>query len=232
MSEPPACLQQESNQLSLARTPPWLWDFPSGSVVKNWPAKAGDVGSIPGLGRSPREENGKLFQYSCLENPTDRGVWQSHRSQKRLKNSNNNNSLAINSHFFPPYSELSLTFPPPPTPQPLRYCKIPLVVSTATATAPLSLPNSALNKCFLNKREEGVLSNLSRSGEGRTAVPAGTRGREQRVKSQLALSLCRLQSPAGATLWLHPERKPGHQGAPSKQPRGSGGGGAREDQHR
>ena len=116
MSEPPACLQQESNQLSLARTPPWLWNFPSGSVVKNRPANAGDVGSIPGLGRSPREGNGKLFQYSCLENPIDRGVWQSHRSQKRLKNSNNNNSLAINSHFFPPYSELSLTFPPPPPP--------------------------------------------------------------------------------------------------------------------
>ena len=115
---------------------------------------------------------------------------------------------------------------------PIPPSKIPLVVSTATATVPLSLPNSALNKCFLNKREEGVLSNLSRSGEGRTAVPAGTRGREHRVKSQLALSLCRLQSPAGATLCLHPERKPGHQGAPSKQPRGSGGGGAREDQHR
>ena len=156
MSEPPACLQQESNQLSLARTPPWLWDFPSSSVVKNRPAKAGDVGSIPGLGRSPREGNGKLFQYSCLENPTDRGVWQSHRSQTRLNNSNNNNSLAINSHFSPSYSELSLTFPPTPA-QPLRYCKIPLGGFYCYCHSPSehSLPNSALNKCFLNKREEG-----------------------------------------------------------------------------
>ena len=37
---------------------------------------AGDVGSIPGLGRSPGEENGNLVQYSCLGNPMDRGALQ------------------------------------------------------------------------------------------------------------------------------------------------------------
>ena len=36
----------------------------------------GDTGSIPGLGRSPGERNGKPLQYSCLENLMDRGVWQ------------------------------------------------------------------------------------------------------------------------------------------------------------
>ena len=36
---------------------------------------AGDVGSIPGLGRSPGGGNGNTFQYSCLGNPMDRGVW-------------------------------------------------------------------------------------------------------------------------------------------------------------
>ena len=36
---------------------------------------AGDTGSIPGSGRSPGEENGNLLQYSCLENPMDRGAW-------------------------------------------------------------------------------------------------------------------------------------------------------------
>ena len=36
---------------------------------------ARDVGSIPGWGRSPGEENGNPFQYSCLENPMDRGTW-------------------------------------------------------------------------------------------------------------------------------------------------------------
>ena len=36
---------------------------------------AGDPGSIPGLGRSPGEGNGNPLQYSCLENPTDRGAW-------------------------------------------------------------------------------------------------------------------------------------------------------------
>ena len=49
----------------------------SDSVVKNLPANGGDVGSIPGLGRSPGERNGKLFQYSCLGNLIDRGAWQS-----------------------------------------------------------------------------------------------------------------------------------------------------------
>ena len=48
-------------------------------VAKNPPANAGDirdVGSILGLGRSPGEINGNLLQYSCLENPMDRGAWQ------------------------------------------------------------------------------------------------------------------------------------------------------------
>ena len=44
-------------------------------VVKNLPANAGDLGSIPGLGRAPGEGNGNPLQYSCLENPMDRGAW-------------------------------------------------------------------------------------------------------------------------------------------------------------
>ena len=49
--------------------------FPGGSVVKKVPANAGDMGSIPGLGRSPEEGNGNPLQYSCLRNPIDRGAW-------------------------------------------------------------------------------------------------------------------------------------------------------------
>ena len=48
-------------------------------MVKNPPANAEDatdVGSISGLGRSPRAGNGNPFQYSCLENSVDRGAWQ------------------------------------------------------------------------------------------------------------------------------------------------------------
>ena len=44
-------------------------------VVKNPPASAGEAGSIPGLGRFPREGNGNPLQYSCLENPMARGAW-------------------------------------------------------------------------------------------------------------------------------------------------------------
>ena len=43
-------------------------------MVKNPPAKGGDMGSIPRMGGSPGEENGNLLQYSCLENPMDRGA--------------------------------------------------------------------------------------------------------------------------------------------------------------
>ena len=50
-------------------------DFPDGTVVKNLPANAGDMGSIPGLGRSPEGGSGSPLQYSCQENPMDRGTW-------------------------------------------------------------------------------------------------------------------------------------------------------------
>ena len=50
--------------------------FPGGSVVKNPPANAGDMGSIPGLGRSPGEGNSSPLHYPCLENLMSRGPWQ------------------------------------------------------------------------------------------------------------------------------------------------------------
>ena len=49
--------------------------FPGGTVVKNPPAKLGDVDFIPGWGRSPGEGNGNPLQYSSLGNPTDRRAW-------------------------------------------------------------------------------------------------------------------------------------------------------------
>ena len=62
-------------------------------MVKNLPANAGDtgdMGSIPGLGRSPGRGHGNPLQCSCLENPMDRGAWQVHgvtKSQTRLSRS-------------------------------------------------------------------------------------------------------------------------------------------------
>ena len=49
--------------------------FPDGSDSKEPACNAGDPGLIPGLGRSPGEGNGNPLQYSCLENPMDRGAW-------------------------------------------------------------------------------------------------------------------------------------------------------------
>ena len=64
--------------------------FPGGSVVKNLPTSAGNMGSVSGLGKSPGGGNGNPLQYSCLENSMDRGAWWAtvHRitkSQTRLK---------------------------------------------------------------------------------------------------------------------------------------------------
>ena len=49
--------------------------FPGGSAGKESACNAADLGSIPGLGRSPGEGKGYPFQYSCLKNPMDRGAW-------------------------------------------------------------------------------------------------------------------------------------------------------------
>ena len=64
-------------------------DFPGGSDGKVSAYSAEDPASIPGSGRSPGEGNGNPLQYSCLENPMDRGVWQATvhgvaKSQTRL----------------------------------------------------------------------------------------------------------------------------------------------------
>ena len=75
--------------------------FPGGSVVENPSANArdaGEVGLIPGLGRSPGGGNGNSLQYSCLGNPMDRGAWwaavygvaQSQTQLKRLSSSSSN----------------------------------------------------------------------------------------------------------------------------------------------
>ena len=61
----------------------------TGAVVKNPPANEGDLGLIPGSGRSPGVGNGNPLQNSCLENSMNRGAWQTiihgaAKSQKRL----------------------------------------------------------------------------------------------------------------------------------------------------
>ena len=50
--------------------------FPDGPVIKSPPANAGDMGSVPGSGRSPGEGNDYPLQYSYTGNPMDRGAWQ------------------------------------------------------------------------------------------------------------------------------------------------------------
>ena len=57
-------------------TPYCSFDLHYSSVGKESASNAGDLGSIPGLGRSLAEGNGNPVRYSCLENPIDRGAWQ------------------------------------------------------------------------------------------------------------------------------------------------------------
>ena len=70
---------------------PLVLGFPGGSDGKAPACNVGDPGSIPGSGRSPGEGNGNPLQYSCLENPMDRGAWQATvdgvaKSRTRLSN--------------------------------------------------------------------------------------------------------------------------------------------------
>ena len=61
---------------------PYCSRFPGGSDGKVSACNAGDLCSIPGLGRSPGEGNGDPLQYSCLENPMDGGAFESMGSQR------------------------------------------------------------------------------------------------------------------------------------------------------
>ena len=68
----------ETTHWLLCQLEPWnggIQGFPGGSEVKASVWNAGDLGSIPGLGRSPGEGNGNPLQYSCLENPMEGGAW-------------------------------------------------------------------------------------------------------------------------------------------------------------
>ena len=69
-------IKQNQKMASDSVVPSKQMGFPGGSEVKNPPANAGELGSIPGSGRSPGEGNGNPLQYSCLGNPIDQGAWQ------------------------------------------------------------------------------------------------------------------------------------------------------------
>ena len=78
------CLSYDLNSI------PSLMDFLQGSASKESACNAGNLGSIPELGKFPGEGNGNPFQYSCLGNPMDRGAWRATahgvaQSQTQLK---------------------------------------------------------------------------------------------------------------------------------------------------
>ena len=62
-------------RISLKTTTKLLLSIPGGSDANQSACNAGDLGSVPESGRCPGEGNGKPLQYSCLENPMDRGAW-------------------------------------------------------------------------------------------------------------------------------------------------------------
>ena len=67
-------LNMQGDNIQPWHTPFPIWGFPGGSDGKASACNAGDLGLIPGLGRSPGEGNGNPLQHSCLENPMDRGA--------------------------------------------------------------------------------------------------------------------------------------------------------------
>ena len=85
-------------------------DFPGGSDGKASAYNAGDLGSIPGSGRSPGEGNGNPLQYSCLENPMDGGAWWAtvHGVTKSQTQLSDLTSLHRGFHLFALYAYLSM----------------------------------------------------------------------------------------------------------------------------
>ena len=98
-------------------------DFSGSSEGKESACNVGDPGSMPGLGRSPREGNGNPLQYSCLENPMDGGAWQatvhgvansrtwlSDLAYTQLKQTPTGHSLSCLLMYFSPWLALSCTW--------------------------------------------------------------------------------------------------------------------------
>ena len=75
---------QDSSWLPLPLVQGFTWQL-SGKESACNAGDTGDVGSIPGLGRSPVKGQDNPLQYSCLENPTDRGAWQGHKESDMTK---------------------------------------------------------------------------------------------------------------------------------------------------
>ena len=69
------CAAPAIAQLTILQAACIITGLPGGASGKESACNAEDPGSIPGLGRSPEEENGYPLQYSCLENSMDRGAW-------------------------------------------------------------------------------------------------------------------------------------------------------------
>ena len=82
--------------------------FPGGSDGKESACQAGDVGSIPRLRRSSGKGNGNLLQYSCLENPMDRGAWQA-TVHEIAKESDTTERINNNHNIYASYPESSFS---------------------------------------------------------------------------------------------------------------------------
>ena len=88
------------HQISFISSTKLTLGFPGGSDGKESACNTGDLGSVPGLGRSPGEGNGYPFQYSCLGNPMDRAAWQAIVHEMDMTWQLNNNKLCIYSPIY------------------------------------------------------------------------------------------------------------------------------------
>ena len=128
-------------------------------MVKNPPAKAGDMGSIPGLGRFPGVGNGNPLQYSCLENPMDRGTGQAavHRVTKSHTGLKQHTHTHTHTFLLPLWgSDPFLSSIPTPPPAPVSFWGMDLALQTLSCcncfsfflTMPVQMLSSLTCQCL------------------------------------------------------------------------------------
>ena len=173
------------------------YGFPGGLAGKESIHNMGDLGSIPGLGRSPREGKGYPLQYSGLENSMDCSPWGRKESDttERLSHLTHNASYSVTFLFLPVFC---LSSPTAPT-------SLPPLPHFSSPHSPLLLPSpGSVSACpphsTPTERSKGALPRRTLSHEGAVPAPAEDRAWDRRSRGVTGQGQCPPPGGSGALL--------------------------------